>query len=122
MLAVDSNGDELEDEWGFYVGTTLASNDRTCDDINGTNYDGCYNDLSCNDYSFYIPTDMLPGYYKLIMRFNNDWWIESNLLQVVCNENNCNSTGHGRCNDEGTGCICDEGWTGNSCEHSSCSD
>eukprot|EP00485_Elphidium_margaritaceum_P019594 CAMPEP_0202730350 /NCGR_PEP_ID=MMETSP1385-20130828/186595_1 /ASSEMBLY_ACC=CAM_ASM_000861 /TAXON_ID=933848 /ORGANISM="Elphidium margaritaceum" /LENGTH=1359 /DNA_ID=CAMNT_0049396623 /DNA_START=346 /DNA_END=4425 /DNA_ORIENTATION=+ len=123
MIEVDEDGVQMNaDDWPFYVGTSLAVDNEECDSENSTSFDPCYASLSCNDFSFKVPTDISTGYYRVLVRFNNDFNVESNVIQVHCSENNCNSAGHGRCNDEGTGCECDEGWYGESCEHSACID
>ena len=37
--------------------------------------------LECNDFTFKIPTDITPGFYKLLVRFNNVFNIESSVLE-----------------------------------------
>ena len=39
---------------------------------------------------FKIPMDLNTGYYRLIIRFNNEFNVESDVLSIICNENNCN--------------------------------
>jgi len=120
----DVDGDGLEDDvWPFYVGNSLAHDDSTCDyDDNSTNYDPCLEKLECNDFTFTIPTSTVPGQYRIVIRFNNVYNIETEPLAVECSESNCNSAGHGQCNAEGTGCDCDDGWSGDSCADSVCLD
>eukprot|EP00485_Elphidium_margaritaceum_P010738 CAMPEP_0202686732 /NCGR_PEP_ID=MMETSP1385-20130828/2498_1 /ASSEMBLY_ACC=CAM_ASM_000861 /TAXON_ID=933848 /ORGANISM="Elphidium margaritaceum" /LENGTH=1765 /DNA_ID=CAMNT_0049341379 /DNA_START=29 /DNA_END=5329 /DNA_ORIENTATION=+ len=123
MIEVDAEGEQVNaDDWPFYVGSGLAADKSTCDTRNSTTFDPCYLELSCNDFAFRVPTDIPAGYYKLLVRFNNEFNVDSGVLTVRCSEDNCNSAGHGRCNADGTGCECDDGWFGDSCSESSCTD
>ena len=121
MIRVNQDGTIYDEEYPypFYVGTSLASDECECDTVNTTSYDPCYESLSCNDFTFKIPNDIITGYYQLIIRFNNEFNIKSDILTIICNENNCNSTGHGYCGNDGK-CICDYGWSGDSCDYSVC--
>ena len=46
--------------------------------------------MSCNDFSFIIPDDLTPGYYRLVIRFNNQYYTESDIFTIECTDNICN--------------------------------
>ena len=114
------SGDSDSGDWPFYVGTSLAQDDNTCDDRNSSSWDPCLLKLECNDFTFAVPASTTPTTYKLVIRFNDEFEIESPILTILCSEDNCNSAGHGTCNSDDSGCDCDSGWSGDSCSYSLC--
>eukprot|EP01083_Nonionella_stella_P083704 231510_1 len=51
--------------------------------VNETVDDPCFEDLSCNDFSFVFPTDLTPGYYKILVRYNTEHYVESTQLILM---------------------------------------
>lgn len=93
-----------DDVWPFYVGTSLAHDKSQCDNASVTNasiaaanyYDECLEKLECNDFTFTIPVSTEPGDYRIIVRFNNVYYIETSPLTVSCNDDICNSMDNGQ--------------------------
>eukprot|EP01084_Bolivina_argentea_P210600 358396_1 len=100
MIHMYENGSEYNShtQWPFYVGDSLANDaNQLCQIINSSLYDPCYEELACNDFSFIIPEHLIPGYYKIFVRFNKEYNIESNIFNIQCTNNICNSAGNGQC-------------------------
>eukprot|EP01083_Nonionella_stella_P164502 544590_1 len=110
------SGEAVTDNYEFplYVGTSLAYDNSKCDD------DPCYENLQCNDFTFKIAESLIPSTYKLLIRFNNEFAIESPILTITCNENLC--APNGNCSSDGSRCICAAGYSGDSCAVSLCHD
>eukprot|EP01084_Bolivina_argentea_P153613 267848_1 len=116
LVEVDAESGQVIGDFPLYVGSSLAHDDSTCDVVNTTEYDGCFVHLDCNDFTFTIPLDLVPSSYKLLIRFNNEFAVESPVVDIECNEYLCGD--HGTCGDDG--CVCEHGWSGESCAESLC--
>eukprot|EP01083_Nonionella_stella_P164501 544586_1 len=120
MSAVD---EENNTQWPFYVGISLAADhNQACQMSNESVYDPCLVDLSCNDFSFVLPDDLMPGNYKILVRYNKEYYVESDVFMVHCANHICAAAENGQCavDDTDNVCECDEYWYGNRCDHSVC--
>lgn len=59
------------------------------------------------------------GHYKILVRFNNDIQVTSQVFTVLCSEIKCNR-GHGNCSDVYGQCMCDQYSHGQFCDQSNC--
>ncbi|ETO29129.1 hypothetical protein RFI_07995 [Reticulomyxa filosa] len=102
------------DSWVQYAGSGLATDNQNCTDPYLLK-------LECDDYSFQIPAGLIPGEYQILVRFNNEHTIYSEVLNITCSDGLCNSTGHGQCSANKTECDCSDNWFGSSCGSYLCS-
>ena len=119
LIPLDPDSKQL---WPEYVGETLATDNQACDSENGTSYDPCFNDTSCDDFGFEITSDITPGFYQIIVRFNEDFEVLSKNITIECNPDFCNKSGHGYCNDTFSECVCTDDYYGGSCSSYNCSE